>query len=70
MAVRFQATFRASTIYLRFCDVKSEFFILNIPEALAISLGASVQGVAQLLLVSGTSQWLYQAAANKMACSN
>src|SRR6202453_24512 len=42
----FQATLLASTIYRRFCDVKSEFFILNIPEALAIWLGATVQRLA------------------------
>jgi hypothetical protein len=42
MEIRFQATLLASTIYRRFCDVKSEFFILNIPEALAISLGATL----------------------------
>jgi altronate hydrolase len=46
MEMRFQATLLASTIYLRFCDVKSEFFILNISEALAISLDATVQSVA------------------------
>jgi altronate hydrolase len=46
MEMRFQATLLASTIYRRFCDVKSKFFILNIPEALAISLDATVQSVA------------------------
>jgi altronate hydrolase len=46
MEMRFQATLLASTIYPRFCDVKSKFFILNIPEALAISLDATVRSVA------------------------
>jgi hypothetical protein len=34
----------AITIYRRFGNVKSEFFILNIPDALAISLGAALEG--------------------------